>query len=408
MLQESAKLVAKLPPHSSSWALGISRPMSEFDDSTGNWSVGLTIPVLERSRRGDDLEGGARGLGRRVREPRQRQHRARLRVEHGHAAVGAAERRDRAVLQIGVDVRAHGLPPLGLALSQHPLARATRTARAAAGIGPGAGREQLSARLSREAVVEAELEAGYPRERPWWEPEHLEPLGLGAAGRADLADYGERRRADGARRRGALGERAAVGGEDRRSRRRPRATHQALIRVEAGKHEVGRPRHLAVGERDVELVVELSEDVRAHAHRYHRLVVLLLDVAGAERRQGRLRGRIVVEPAEVRQRVLVLGVRRQLGVHRRCIPALPGVDEALSPGRVRLHRNDHPAGKRQRRDDDQRSGPGDDAASALGRRATSAQSASIRTSALAFVCPPRRVCEPLIMREKVVAFPPEK
>ena len=45
VLHESAKLSTKVPPQSSSWALGISRPISEFEDSTGNSSEGLTIPA---------------------------------------------------------------------------------------------------------------------------------------------------------------------------------------------------------------------------------------------------------------------------------------------------------------------------------------------------------------------------
>ncbi len=45
VLQDWAKLLANVPPQSSSWALGISRPMSEFELSTGNSSDGLTIPA---------------------------------------------------------------------------------------------------------------------------------------------------------------------------------------------------------------------------------------------------------------------------------------------------------------------------------------------------------------------------
>ena len=45
MLHESANVSAKLPPQSSSWAFGISRPISEFEDSTGNVSESLTIPA---------------------------------------------------------------------------------------------------------------------------------------------------------------------------------------------------------------------------------------------------------------------------------------------------------------------------------------------------------------------------
>ena len=45
MLHDSAKLSANEPPQSSSCAFGISRPISEFDDSTGNSSEVLTIPA---------------------------------------------------------------------------------------------------------------------------------------------------------------------------------------------------------------------------------------------------------------------------------------------------------------------------------------------------------------------------
>ena len=45
VLHESAKLSTKVPPQSSSWALAISRPISEFDDSTGKLSEGLTMPA---------------------------------------------------------------------------------------------------------------------------------------------------------------------------------------------------------------------------------------------------------------------------------------------------------------------------------------------------------------------------
>jgi hypothetical protein len=43
-LQECANDSAKLPPHSSSWALAISRPSTTVPDSTGNWSLTLTMP----------------------------------------------------------------------------------------------------------------------------------------------------------------------------------------------------------------------------------------------------------------------------------------------------------------------------------------------------------------------------
>ena len=45
VLHESANVWAKVPPQSSSCAFGISRPISEFEDSTGNSSESLTIPA---------------------------------------------------------------------------------------------------------------------------------------------------------------------------------------------------------------------------------------------------------------------------------------------------------------------------------------------------------------------------
>ena len=45
MLHDLAKLSVKVPPQSSSCALGISRPISEFEDSTGKVSEVLTIPA---------------------------------------------------------------------------------------------------------------------------------------------------------------------------------------------------------------------------------------------------------------------------------------------------------------------------------------------------------------------------
>ena len=45
VLQESAKVCGKVPPQSSSCAFGISRPISEFEDSTGNSSEVVTIPA---------------------------------------------------------------------------------------------------------------------------------------------------------------------------------------------------------------------------------------------------------------------------------------------------------------------------------------------------------------------------
>jgi hypothetical protein len=207
----------------------------------------------------------------------------------------------------------------------------------------------------------------------------LQFLGLRPARGPDLPHDREPGGADGARRRRALGERGAVGGEDRRARRRPGPPGQLLARRQARVDEVRGPVDLAVAQRQLEAAGEGAEQVRSHVHGDHRVVALLADVAGAELGQGRLRCGVVVDLPEMGEGVLLLHVRRELGVHRRRVAALPGVHEALRRRRIRLHGDDHPAGKCQRRDDDQRRGPGGNAASALRRRATSAQSASIRT-----------------------------
>ena len=137
---------------------------------------------------------------------------------------------------------------------------------------------------------------------------------------------------------------------------------------------------------------------------HDRVLVRLGDLAGAQLGDRRRRRRLVVGARKCSQRVLLLGLRGELGVHRLEVVALPGVDEALGRGRVGLDRDHDPAGEGQRATTT--------SGAARVRRGDGAppqrRQRSIRLDpcrSLALRVPPRSICDPMIMREKVVAFP---
>ena len=82
------------------------------------------------------------------------------------------------------------------------------------------------------------------------------------SGVADLADDRQRRRGVEVRAAGGpLGERGAVGGEDRRALRGAGAPRQLLALVEPREDQLGLPGDPAVGDRHLELAAEGAEGV---------------------------------------------------------------------------------------------------------------------------------------------------
>ena len=190
---------------------------------------------LQRRRGRDHLEGRARRLRAGEGDPRQRQHRAVAGVQHGDAAVLAAQRRDRALLEARIDRRVHRLSRDGLAAGEHPPA--------AGRIGAVArDRDQLAARPPGEASVEGELEAAGPGGAAGRESEARELAVLLGGGRGDRSRdaLGGRAKRRGAARGRPLGQRRPVAGQDRGALGDPRAPHEPLFRTRApGRRRFG-------------------------------------------------------------------------------------------------------------------------------------------------------------------------
>jgi hypothetical protein len=123
----------------------------------GELGGGLHEAKLERRRRGHELEGGTRRLGRRERDAGERSDLSVARVERRHAAEPAGERHHRRLLETGVD---RGSDRLG-----GPRPRPRENA------APG---HQLAAGTTSEALLEGLLEAALPHRPVGGEPARVE------------------------------------------------------------------------------------------------------------------------------------------------------------------------------------------------------------------------------------------
>ena len=275
----------------------------------------LDEALLERRGRGDDLERGPGRLGRRERDPRQGPHLGGAGVERRDPAEPPGQGGDRRLLHLAVDGGVDVSSPPRTALGDHASAR-----------------EQPARGPARQLALEHALEAGDPDRGIGVEParEDLAAL-LWVVGDAHLAGD---RAAEGAQRRdaglrGALGQHLAVDREDAAARRRVGSPAELLPGAEAREEKVGRPLDPTIARRDDQVVLERAEDARSDSHGHRDgAVALAFRIVGVEGEgRGRCR-RVAVGALEVVERIGGAGRRRQQGVHRGVVAALPGRREA--------------------------------------------------------------------------------
>jgi hypothetical protein len=169
------------------------------------------------------------------------------------------------------------------------------------------------------------------------------------------------------------------------------------------------PRHSLLVSRQREVAAEVAEGVGVQLHRHDPDVVatgfrVLCFARGHPLDRGCLMG-IGVGALEVLERVLLLRVAGQLGVHRLGVPALPGVDKPLRGGGVPARARDDAGCERDQRDGDHGGRTGELSAAALGRGSDRAQAPA--ASPLALPTPPRGCPDPrTVTPEKVVRSAP--
>ena len=310
-----------------------------FDVSTGNLSASLTTPASSAAVVGDHLEGRAGRLRRREGDPGERQDRRRCgrraRRRRRRGSPSAAHRR---LLERRVDRRPHRPRPATGSLRRRIRSPPTSLSSL------GADREQLAAGRAGEALVEGQLEAARCRSacRAGSRGGELRCLRRGRASRPRRRPPRPRARR-GARRGRALGERGAVGGEDRRRAAGARVRRSSRSSaVEAREDEVRRPvdrrrPRPAASSSPLELAegLRLERDRGDWRRRRPRVELAGRRAAAIVAVSGRL--------ARRRARTPRAGTRsRPPGVSSACIAsivaALPGVEEALRRGRVGTRR----------------------------------------------------------------------